>query len=112
MKTDNILKLPDKILENELFETLAQSKNILIERIVSYGHKTPENNWYDQDRDEWVIIIQGEAAILFDDGKEVKLKSGDYVLIPKHKKHRVINTSSPCIWLAVHGELVLKDNNR
>ncbi|HSA07203.1 MAG TPA: cupin domain-containing protein [Candidatus Gastranaerophilales bacterium] len=105
MKIGNILKLPDGIPEKELFEKLAQGNNVLIERIVSYGHKTPDDYWYDQNKDELVILLQGEAVILFDDEEEINLKSGDYLLIPKHKKHRVEKTSSPCIWLAVHANL-------
>lgn len=108
---DNIFKLPDEISKEELFEKLAQGKDVLIERIVSYGHTTPDDYWYNQEKDEWIILFQGEAAILFDDGNEINLKSGDYLLIPKHKKHRVIKTSSPCIWLAVHGDFQVNEEN-
>jgi len=110
MKTGNILKLPAEIPKKELFEKLAQEKDVLIERIVSYGHKTPDDYWYNQEKDEWVILFQGEAVILFEDETEINLKSGDYLLIPKHKKHRVKKTSSPCIWLAVHGNLQANNN--
>jgi len=102
---NNILILPDEMPKEELFEKLAQGSGILIERIVSYGHKTPDDYWYVQEKDEWVILLQGEAVILFDDGTDINLKSGDYVLIPKHKRHRVEKTSFPCIWLAVHADL-------
>jgi cupin 2 domain-containing protein len=43
--------LPDK-LEHELFEELLRHKNIKIERIVSQGHTSPENGWYDQKENE------------------------------------------------------------
>jgi len=54
-----------------------------------------------------VILLQGEAEISYDDDTRVKLKAGDYLMIPKHQKHRVEYTSNnpPCIWLAVHGKL-------
>lgn len=90
-------------LSDEVFETLV-SGDILIERIISTGQTTPEGEWYDQEKDEWVILMQGEAKLLFEEGSEVKMVKGDYLLIKAHQKHRVIHTSvdPPCIWLAVH----------
>ncbi len=90
-------------LSDEVFETLV-SGDILIERIISTGQTTPEGEWYDQKKDEWVILMQGEAKLLFEEGSEVKMVKGDYLLIKAHQKHRVIHTSvdPPCIWLAVH----------
>jgi len=92
--------------ENEVFETLAQGSSI-IERIVSFGHTTPKNQWFDQTTDEWVILLQGEAMIHFVELETVSLVQGDYLFIPSHVKHRVISTSKtpPCIWIAVHGAL-------
>ncbi len=90
--------------DHELFESLATG-DVLIERIVSRGHTTPEDQWYDQEKDEWVVLLTGEAAVLFDDGREVSLKPGDYLMIPAHSRHRVTHTSTQpaCIWLAIHG---------
>jgi cupin 2 domain-containing protein len=65
--------LPDK-LEHELFEELLRHKNIKIERIVSQGHASPENGWYDQKENEWVIILECAGSILFESGVEVNLK--------------------------------------
>ncbi len=103
---DNIfqlISLPAKT-EGEYFETILSSPNILIERIISTGQITPEGEWYDQEKDEWVILLQGEAILSYEDGTTINLKSGDYLLIPHHVKHRVIYTSDrpPCIWLAIH----------
>ena len=33
---------------DEGFETLAASAGVRIERIVSHGHTSPPNGWYDQ----------------------------------------------------------------
>ncbi|HEY9881733.1 MAG TPA: cupin domain-containing protein [Leptolyngbyaceae cyanobacterium] len=89
---------------SEVFEPLFQKETCLIERIISTGQVTPANQWYDQDRDEWVILLQGEARLAYEDGTEVNLGLGDYLLIPAHCKHRVTYTSTepPCVWLAVH----------
>ncbi len=63
--------------------------------------------WYNQDRDEWVILLQGDATLGYFDGSSIQLEAGDYVFIPAHQKHRVEYTSSepPYIWLAVHANL-------
>ncbi|NEO32724.1 MAG: cupin domain-containing protein [Symploca sp. SIO3C6] len=100
----NIFNLPASIPTEESFETLLSTKGVLIERIISTGQTTPPGEWYDQDTDEWVILLQGEAEIAYADSFTIKLGKGDYVFIPAHQKHRVEYTTSepPCIWLAIH----------
>jgi cupin 2 domain-containing protein len=90
--------------KEELVQTLASSSHVRIERIVSTGQSSPEGFWYDQPEQEWVVVLQGEAELAFDDSDEVvHLRAGDYLLIPAHKKHRVQWTSitEPTVWLAV-----------
>ena len=101
----NIFDIPQQPSDNELFEVLKQGKMIKIEKIVSYGHVSKENEWYDQPKDEWVLLLQGKAKILFENDFIKPLIAGEFLFIPKHQKHRVIETSTspPCIWLAVHG---------
>ncbi len=100
----NIFKdIPQNATE-ELFETLLQSPNIRIERIVSNEQATPHNEWYDQDEGEWILLLQGRAALRFEDETEVRvLERGDYLNIPAHVRHRVEWTSAeePTVWLAV-----------
>jgi cupin 2 domain-containing protein len=93
--------IPDKIPE-ELFDTLASSGSLKIERIVSDGQTSPENFWYDQEQSEWVILLQGEAELEYFDGQRLRLHSGDYVLIPARQKHRVSYTAPKTVWLAIH----------
>jgi cupin 2 domain-containing protein len=103
----NIFDLPQASISGEIFERLASGDRILIERIISTGQTTPHGQWYDQNTDEWVILLQGEAELSFADGSRQRLRAGDYLLIPGHQKHRVESTSTEpaCIWLAVHGSL-------
>ncbi len=105
---NNIFDLPLPLSNKEIFESLLTTDNLLVERIISTGQTTPPGEWYDQDRDEWVILLQGFADLSYAEGQNIKLKAGDYLLIPAHQKHRVEYTSSepPCIWLAIHGNLV------
>jgi cupin 2 domain-containing protein len=106
MKTakDNIFKNIPAIIPEELFESLVERETLKIERIVSYGHNTPIGEWYDQSLDEWVLLLQGEAILAYEDGTKVKLQVGDYVLITAHTRHRVEWTQpeAKTIWLAIH----------
>lgn len=107
MSMGNIFSLPNSLPKQELFETLIATEQILIERIISTGQTTPPGQWYDQESDEWVVLLQGEARLAYADGEVIQLKSGDYLFLRAHQKHRVEYTSSqpPCIWLAIHGNL-------
>ncbi len=98
----NIFADIPKKLPKELFETLIVKENLKIERIISKGHIS--QTWYDQSHDEWVIILQGEAVLTFEDEKEIKLSTGDYINIPAHTKHKVTWTKpdEETIWLAIH----------
>ena len=72
--------------------------------VVSTGQKSAEGFWYDQDENEWVVVLQGEAELQFADESELCcLKPGDSMNILAHRKHRVNSTSGaePTIWLAV-----------
>lgn len=104
MKTKNILKNIPKDLAEEVFETIFLKDGLKIERIISNGHTTPKEQWYDQDSNEWVILLEGEAILSFEDSEDVKLSTGDYINIPAHKKHRVSWTTpnKETIWLAIH----------
>ena len=77
---------------------------LLIERIVSVGHASPPGFWYDQEWDEWVKVLQGEACLELGDGRTVELAAGEHLLIPRGLRHRVERTSQDpsCLWLAVH----------
>ena len=102
----NIYELTQGLNHLEIFEQIVSGKNIQIERIVSTGQTTNSGQWYDQELDEWVLLLQGEAELSYIDDTRIKLTAGDYLLIPAHTKHRVEYTSiePPCIWLAVHGQ--------
>jgi len=95
--------IPDT-LQEELFEVILNKPNIKIERIISDGHTTQTFEWYDQEDNEWVLLLQGEAVLSFENEDDLHLDVGEYVNISKHKKHRVSYTSlsEKTIWLAVH----------
>lgn len=90
----------------EQFDEIFESGDFLIERIISSGQSTPEGKWLMQDRDEWVVLLKGNATISFRDSEPVNMMSGDHILIPSGVEHRVERTSidPKCLWLAVHGK--------
>ena len=90
--------------DKEVFDTLFKNDDIIIERISSYGNTTNPDEWYDQEKDEWVILLEGVAKLEFEDKKIVELQKGDYIYLPAHQKHKVLYTSIEpnCIWLAFH----------
>lgn len=100
----NIFKQIPKNLQDELFEDIINTKNVKIERIVSYGHSSPESGWYESKLNEWVILLQGEAILSFEQKEDVKLNAGDYINIAAFVKHKVSWTlpNTETIWLAVH----------
>lgn len=103
-KISNILTDPPSATTGETFETIAETSALRIERIVSRGQTTPEGEWYDQERDEWVLLVSGEARILFEGDGEVTLQAGDHLHIPAGSRHRVTMTAPDreTVWLAVH----------
>lgn len=98
----NLLSLPHFLPKEELIETIHAGKNVRIERIISVGQTSPEGFWYDQDEDEWLILLQGAATLRFE-SEVVQLLTGNPCFIPAHCRHRVDYTSAnpPCIWLCV-----------
>ncbi len=91
--------------KDEVFEKLIDTGSCTIERIVSRGHATEEGKWYDQERNEWVLVVKGAAKLRFADGNTVsEMKPGDHLTIPAHCRHRVEWTDPDVVtvWIAVH----------
>ena len=100
----NLLSNLPADLPEELVETLARSAHVCIERIVSRGHASPPGFWYDQEQNEFVVLVSGRARLAFTDGTPaIDLAPGDWLDIPAHKKHRVEWTDpvEETVWLAV-----------
>lgn len=103
----NLYRIENLPQDKELVEQLIPDRGIRIERIISSGHASPEDFWYNQERDEWVALLQGQAELSWRDGRQLTMQAGDWVFIPAGEEHRVEWTSEepPCIWLAVHGDM-------
>ena len=108
MEPGNIFsRIPDGVKE-EMIESILKTDHLALERIISSGQATPPGQWYDQPKDEWVILLKGSAGLLFE-GKEemVVLHPGDYVHILAHQRHRVEWTDGKqkTVWLALHYDI-------
>lgn len=89
--------------QSEQISELLKTDVVRVERIVSCGHCSPPGFWYEQQENEWVLIVQGAGTIEFADGSKVRLNKGDHLHIPAQTKHRVAWTEpeSETLWLAV-----------
>ncbi|MDO4779133.1 MAG: cupin domain-containing protein [Tissierellia bacterium] len=83
--------------DREIVNNFFENQDIRVELITSSGQVS---NWYDQDEDELVFLLEGMAIIEYEEGTET-LEKGAFTFIPKHKKHRVAYTSENCIWLCI-----------
>jgi cupin 2 domain-containing protein len=88
----------------EFFEEILRTDAFRIERIVSQGQASPPGFWYDQETDEWVLLVKGSATLRLADGRTIALAPGDHLLIPRHVRHRVEQTDpeGETVWLAVY----------
>ena len=90
-------------LPMELCQTLLAKPGLRIERIVSKGHASLPEHWYDQTEDEWVLLLQGQARLEIAGQDLIELQPGDYLFLPAHCKHRVDYTAEhmETLWLAI-----------
>lgn len=105
VRVRNLLGDVPSALPEELVEELVRTPGARLERIVSRGHRTPDGEWYDQEWDEWVVVLAGRARLRIEGEADViALGAGDSVLLPARVRHRVewtdpaVNT----VWVALH----------
>ncbi len=106
MKRGNLYtEIPGELPE-EWSEVLAEGHGeVRVDRLVSRGHASPPDFWYDQDTTEWVVLLQGSATLRFEEEEKPReMMPGDWIEIGPHTRHRVEATAEEedTIWLAVH----------
>ena len=102
---NNLFAQIPRDLPDERTEALVETASVRVERIVSAGQATAPGRWYDQEWDEWVVLLQGGAGLLFEgDDRMVVMRAGDWIHIPAHRRHRVewTDPAARTVWLAVH----------
>lgn len=107
-KPDHILSRLDAGATAEQVRLLWETAGFRLERIASpAGHSSAGGQWYDQPRDEWVLVVQGRAGLAFEGGERlVVLNPGDHLFIPAHRRHRLAWTDplGTTVWLALHAD--------
>jgi cupin 2 domain-containing protein len=83
----------------ELFLELFAHRNLVVEQILSGESSEPAE--YLQEQDEWVLLLEGGAALDVG-GERVDLAPGDWVFLPAGVPHTVLHTAAGTSWLAVH----------
>jgi cupin 2 domain-containing protein len=91
------------VAATELVTELIRGEGVRIERIVSFGQCSAEGFWYDQEEDEFVVLLSGAAELEFERGESVQLRPGEWIDIRAHVRHRVKWTTpdEATVWLAV-----------
>jgi cupin 2 domain-containing protein len=99
---NNIFDDVPQHLPTELVQILIRAADVRIERIISHGHASPEEFWYEQPQHEWVIVLKGAARLQFED-RTIDMRVGDFINIPALERHRVAWTTpdEPTVWLGV-----------
>ncbi len=69
-------------IPDEIFNDIIATENVRIERILSHGHSSPEQGWYDQDENEWVMVLEGQGVIEFEDGRVTTNAKGITSILP------------------------------
>ncbi len=104
MNVENLFANIPESFPDEIFETLLENDKFKLERILSSGQSTPPGKWYDQESDEWVVLLKGKAGLRFEtEEKIIEMTEGDHIFIPAHKKHRVewTDDKQATVWLAL-----------
>jgi cupin 2 domain-containing protein len=83
----------------EQTEELARLGGVVVEQILSGALAAPAD--YDQDHDEWVVVLSGGATLLVGD-ERLDLVAGDWVLLRARQAHRLVETQPGTSWLALH----------
>jgi len=91
-------------LPNEWSESLLENKHVRIERIISEGHASPTDFWYDQETEEWILLLSGAARLRLEGHELIELRPGSYLTIAPHQRHQVewTDPQQRTTWLAIH----------
>ncbi|MDO4550389.1 MAG: cupin domain-containing protein [Planctomycetia bacterium] len=123
VRVQNIFSELPHFLPEETYENIFEDANFRMEKIISTGHVSPPDFWYNQNEHEWVMVLRGHAVLEIQKEKfyekqndlseghlpktgcteQIQMNPGDYIFIPAHQKHRVVHTSTEMatVWLAI-----------
>jgi cupin 2 domain-containing protein len=91
----------DAPVAGEQTEQVARIGGVIIEQILSGTLQAPVE--YKQDHDEWVVVLAGGAVVQVG-ADRVKMSTGDWLLLPAGKPHRLLETEQGTSWLALRAK--------
>jgi cupin 2 domain-containing protein len=94
-----LLPSSDAPAVGERSEEIAKLGGVVVEQILSGAIAAPVD--YDQDHDEWVVLLSGGATLDVGD-ESLDLVAGDWVLLGARVQHRLVETVPGTTWLALH----------
>lgn len=97
----NLFSSPCPAPGSERIDILAQGSHWRLELIHSCS---TASDWYDQEDQEWVLLLRGSACLQFEDEPDHRdLCVGDLLSIAPHRRHRVVSTDPApgTLWLAL-----------
>jgi cupin 2 domain-containing protein len=77
---------------------------VQIVHVVSQGQCSPPGFWYDQEENEFVLMLAGAARLVVEDQAEpIEMVAGSWVNIAAHRRHRVVWTdpTKNTVWLGI-----------
>lgn len=104
LPAQNLLSALPPEATDEIVDVLVSAEGMRLERIVSHGHASPEDFWYDQEEAEWILVLTGRARLRIEgDIDDLELVPGDSLYLPRHCRHRITWThpDQPTVWLAL-----------
>lgn len=86
----DLLDVAGKGVDVEFMMDVVSGPGWRIEWIVSRGQQTEPGDWYDQDADEWALVVSGGARLqIHGEDTERELQPGQAVWLPARCRHRV-----------------------
>ena len=95
----------------EEITVIFENDSLRMETVKSFGAKSSEGFWYDQQEEEIAVVSRGYAILEFEDEKKVELKAGEKCVIAPHERHRVAFTSEDCEWICLFFKCVRRHSD-
>ena len=103
--SDNLFGSPLPALGEESERVLQSGESWCLKLIVSNQFKSPDGFWYDQDEDEWLLLLKGSARLRLENPEQIiDLSAGDHLYLPSRRRHRIERTDPQpgTVWIALY----------
>jgi|SRR5580693_1088175 cupin 2 domain-containing protein len=88
--------------------TIAENRNIKIQRVVASGQSSKAGLFCPQEDNDLLVLLQGNLILDYENGRRVNMAAGDYIFTAPKENNRVAETSheEETIWIkfSFHGQ--------